>query len=73
MFLKDKNMNKIYAFHVFLLSIALVVSGCSVIYDFTQASSKSDCYALPKSLKEECEQRTITYEEYEKARKDHGS
>ncbi len=63
-------MNKFYSFLVFLLLTALVVSGCSVIYEFTQTSHEFDCYALPKSQQEECKERTVTYEEYEKDRKD---
>ena len=63
-------MDKICFFLVFLLLIAIVSTGCGVIYDVTQPAWEFECYALPKSQQEECKERTMTYEEYEEARKE---
>ncbi len=52
-----------------LLCVCIVMlPACGLLYDATQPARKHECYQLPKSQQQECLDRTMTYEEYKKAR-----
>ena len=54
-----------------LLCVCIVMlPACGLLYDATQPARKHECYQLPKSQQQECLDRTMTYEEYKKAREE---
>ena len=51
-----------------LCACVVMLQACNLLYDVTQPARKHECYQLPKSQQQECLDRTMSYEEYKKAR-----
>ena len=51
-----------------LTAVLGMLSACNLLYDVTQPHQEHECYRLPKSQQQECLDRTMSYEEYNKAR-----